>query len=175
MKPKHFLTVLLILIVIPAYLFRINLLPANVTGDEITYLGDVYRIIYSPQTVNPLTIMGDGSQPATNFYWMSFWIQNVGLQNSILGMRLSTAILSIFGIIAFYYLLSRRIPPFLSFFTSLLLATSVWYMNFARSGWFNLGAVLWGLLMVFYIEKGLEEKKLRWFGLAGLFAGIASY
>lgn len=174
-KSSLLLPILLVLLITPVYLFRLSSIPQNITGDEIGYISAIHQIFYSPTGVSPLDLLGDGSQPATNFYWMAIWTKIAGIPQVVFGMRLSTVIWSLLLLVVFYYILKKRTSSIVSFFTTSLMATNLWYLNFTRNGWFNLGALFWGLLMIYFLEKGQEEGKLRWYGVAGLFAAIASY
>lgn len=172
---KWFIFSALIIALLFLYTFKLEAIPANLTGDEVTYLSDIYKILYKDSFVNPLELMGDQSQTATNFYWMALWVKIFGINNAYVAMRFSTVILSILSLIVFYIILNKRFGSIVGFVTILLMGTSVWYINFSRNGWFNLGILLWGSLMIFFLEKGLEEKRLRWIIISGICAGIASY
>ncbi|MCL5783939.1 MAG: glycosyltransferase family 39 protein [Patescibacteria group bacterium] len=166
---------LLIATVLPIYFYQLSSIPTNITGDEATYLGDVYKILFGNKFVSPLALLGDGSQVALNFYWMALWVKIFGLNNAIFGLRFSSGLWGTFVLIIFYYLMKRCTTAPISFFTTLLLGTSIWYLNFARGSWFNLGAIFLGLMMIYFWEKALQENKQRWFALSGLFAGLACY
>lgn len=166
---------ILTFLTVPIYIYKLDKIPTNITGDENTFLISVYNILFSHRLVSPTELMGDGTQPAFNFYLMIIPIFIVGLENALLGMRLTTVIFSIGTILIFYILLKKYTSPITSFFITFLMATSVWYINFSRAGWFNLEAVLFGLIMIYFLEKGLKEKKLKSFGIAGFWGGICFY
>jgi hypothetical protein len=168
---------LLLLFIAPLYLYKLESIPTNVTGDENTYLTDVYRILFGGRMISPAELMGDGTQPAINFYLMSLLITLLGFNNTILAMRLTAVIFSLATICVFYVLLKKYTTSLISFFIAILLATSVWYTNLSRfgNGLFTHGALLLGMLMIYFLEKGLKENKLKLFIFAGFFSGLCFY
>lgn len=156
------------------YSYNLSTIPTNITGDEGVYLESIYKLLFGKFT-SPLALSGDGSQPAINFYWMIFWIKLFGIENSILAIRFSSAIYGILAALLFFQIIRKNTSNIIAFLTTLLLSTSVWYLNFARSGWFNLGIVFFGLTMIYFLQNGITSNKARWLVLAGIFAGICSY
>ena len=157
------------------YLYKLNSIPTNLTGDEMSYLKVVYQALYGPQFLNPFQLMEDHTKTVFNFYWMGLWIKIFGLNNTVFAMRFAISTVSIGALIVFYLLLKNRSNNFTAFSTTILLGTSVWFMNFSRSGWFNLVSVFFGLLMIYFFEKALKDKSLWFFLLSGFIGGLCLY
>ncbi len=176
-KNKKNITAVFCILLFAACLYTYALwrIPTNITGDESVYLESVYQIFFNKHGVSPFELLGDRSQPALNFYWMALWIKIFGLQHAVLAMRFSTTVTSFIFIAVFFFILRRRSSVFISTITILLFATNVLYINFSRAGWFNIGAMLLGTLMIFFLEIAVKENKKKWFLVAGFFAGIACY
>lgn len=169
-----FAVVFIVITFFSLYTYKLAQFPTNITGDESTYLGLVYRILYSQNLINPLQIFED-TKTAVVFYWMALWIKIFGLQYTVFAMRFAIAITATMLLVIFYCFSERFLNPFISFMFTLLLGTSVWYINFARSGWFNITAVMAGMGMVYFLEKGKQSGKTKYFLAAGIFAAFCFY
>jgi hypothetical protein len=106
---------------------------------------------------------------------MAFFVKLLGLSKMVLAIRVSNVFWAMGVLLVFYLLLEKKIPSQLSFLTTLLMGTSVWFLNFSRNGWFNLSAVFFGLLMIYFLERKPKDQKSKDIFLAGFFAGIPCY
>ncbi len=155
--------------------YKLNSIPTNISGDETIYLNSTYQTMFSPQTISPFLLMEDHTKTALNFYWMGLWIKIFGLNNAIFGMRFSIALAGVGALLAFFELLKKKTNPSISFLMTILLGTSIWFTNFARSGWLNLVAVFFGLVMIYFFEKAIEEQKIKMFFLSGILGALCCY
>lgn len=119
--------------------------------------------------------MGDGSQPAVNFYYMAFFVKLFSINNTVFAMRFSNSLWAIGVLLTFFFILRKETSKTVSLFVTIMMGTSIWFMNFARNGWFNLGTVFFGLLMIYFLEIGLKKTYHKYLFLSGFFAGIACY
>jgi hypothetical protein len=119
--------------------------------------------------------MGDGSQPAINFYYMAFFVKLFNIDHAVFALRFSNSLWAISVLVVFFLLLKNKTSEMLSLFITIMMGTSIWFMNFARNGWFNLGCVFFGLLMIYFLEIGLKKINSKYLLLSGLFAGVACY
>lgn len=166
---------IIILIILPVYTFKLGTIPTNITGDETTYLNVVYRILFEKNPINPFQLMEDHTKAALSFYWMGFVIRLVGFDHTVFGMRFAIVIPALGALITFFFLLKQKTNNVISCAITLLLGTNVLFLNFARSGWLNLVAVLFGMLMIFFLNKGFRKQQLRFFIFAGLCASFSCY
>lgn len=169
--------IILTVIIISSVTLRIvwlHTIPANLNGDEITNLSDVYRILFDHKFYL-VSFMGDGSIAGLFFYWMAFWIKIFGLQNTIVALRFSVVILSCLALIPFYLILRRRTSLFIATLFTFLFSANLVFLNFSRTAWANMGIILTGLWMIYALEKAEIRKSLVWYSLAGFFAGLTLY
>lgn len=170
-----FYVIALLLIIIPLYTYKLGTIPINVTGDETTYLGVAYRVMFEITPLNPFQLMEDHTKAALDFYWMALITRIVGLDHAVFGMRLAIVIPAIGTLLTFFVLLKQRTNSFIAFATTLLLGTNILFLNFARSGWLNIVAVFFGTLMIYFLKKGFRRQRVRFFIYAALCASFSCY
>ncbi len=166
---------IIILILFPIYTYKLGTIPTNVTGDETTYLNVVYRILFEKNPINPFELMEDHTKAALSFYWMGLIIRLVGFNHTVFGMRLAIVIPAVGTLVTFFFLLRQKTNNILASSITLLLGTNVLFLNFARSGWLNIIAILFGLLMIVFLNKGFKKQQLRFFIFAGLCSSFSCY
>ncbi|MDP3888673.1 MAG: glycosyltransferase family 39 protein [bacterium] len=169
--------IFLVIIILVSVFFRViglDKIPTNISGDEVTNLSDVYKIIFG-KGISFYSFMGDGSVAGINFYWSSLFINFFGLEKTIFALRFSIATLSILSLIPFYLLLREEVTPRVSFIFTILLSANFVFLNFSRTAWINMGIVFTGLFLILFLEKALKENHLKWFLLSGFFAGLTLY
>jgi hypothetical protein len=166
----------LLVLLIPLAFIRFWLLeevPSNVTGDEVEYLNDVLRILH--KGMGFFALVGDGSQPAINFYYMAGFVKLLGEENAIVAMRLSSGVMSLVGIAAFYFYLRLKAEPSPSLLATALLGTNFVFLNFSRCSWMNAGTISFGILSFLLLELALAKRRLWLSGAAGFAAVCAVY
>jgi hypothetical protein len=166
----------LLVLLIPLAFIRFWLLeevPSNVTGDEVEYLNDVLRILH--KGMGFFALAGDGSQPAINFYYMAGFVKLLGEDNAIVAMRLSSGVMSLVGIVAFYFYLRLKAGPSPSLLATALLGTNFVFLNFSRGSWLNAGTISFGILSFLLLELALAKRRLWLSGAAGFAAACAVY
>jgi len=168
---------LIIIILLISFLIRVlwlSTIPTNITGDEVTNLNDVYKIIFGRGNYL-FSFMGDGSTLGINFYWPAFLIKIFGLNRTIFSLRLSIVIISILSLIPFYLLLKEKTSRVTGFIFSLLLSANYVFLNFSRTAWVNVETIFSGLFLLLFLEKANKYGRVIYYILAGIFAGITLY
>lgn len=157
-------------------LFSLTDIPPNLVGDEADNLLIVYRIMAD---IGPGFFELDWKpQPAFSVYMMGWFMGLFG--ETIVGMRMSSVVLSTASILVFYAVARQHSvgrPAALG--ATFLLATGVWYLNFSRSGWENVHVGLYALSAMLSLNAAVKSKRL-WlslllFSATGLFAALGLY
>jgi hypothetical protein len=120
-------------------------------------------------------LAGDGSQPAVNFYYMAGFVKLLGEDNAIVAMRLSSGLMSLVGIVAFYFYLRLKARPWPSLLATALLGTNFVFLNFSRGSWLNAATISFGILSFLLLELALAKRRLWLSGAAGFAAACAVY
>jgi hypothetical protein len=176
---------LLGLLVLAAFVIRVyNLgsLPDTVLADEADNTQSAVGILHHRPPANGFFGFDWTSQPALSVYKQAAFIAAFGL--NIMALRLPSAVQTTLALIPFYILLRRQLSVVPSFLASVLLATSVWYLNFSRSGWncadicfYMLAAMLFLTLALNSVTSASGPRWLKWFhfGAAGFFCALGLY
>ena len=167
-------TVAVVAIVVLAAALRLVSLtdvPPNVTADEADNLQVVYQILAGQGP----GIFGLDWKPAPAFstYVISGFMRVFG--ESIVGMRMASAVLSVLSLIVFYLVARQSLSRAASLLATLLLGTSLWYLHFSRSGWENVHVALYALLAVPTLGLATRRGSWRLYAAAGLFAALGLY
>jgi 4-amino-4-deoxy-L-arabinose transferase-like glycosyltransferase len=168
-----YLFVLIGISVIIRFLFW-HTIPPNISGDEITNLSDVYKILYQPGN-HLLSFFGDGSTAGVNFYPVAFLVKTFGIANSIYYFRFFIAFCSILAVISFYLILKSHVNSFIAFCFSLLLSSNYVFINFSRTAWINEITIFTILVLILFLLKFYETKGKKWLILSGIMSGITLY
>lgn len=111
--------------------------------------------------------------PAFSIHLESWFMRVVG--QTVFGFRLSSALLSALALFPCYALARRVVRPPAAIAAAVLLATSLWYLHFSRSGWENVHTALYALLAAWAVTVGLERGHYRWFVVGGVAAALGLY
>ncbi|MEO6457303.1 MAG: glycosyltransferase family 39 protein [Chloroflexia bacterium] len=159
-------------------LWELGSVPVDVMPDEVDYLNVIYRTILG---TGPkfFEFTFDWSQTALNNYIQTAFVQLFGLTNTVVGIRMSAVVMSIPAVIPFYFLLRGSFGRWTALFTTLLFASSWWYLNLSRTAWVNTFVVSNGLMALWLIELALRAESRRrallLYSLAGLFTSLCLY
>ncbi len=174
---------LLGLLVLVAFLLRVYNLgsfPDTVLADEADNTQAAISILYNQPPVNGLFGFDWTPQPAFSVYKQAAFLAVFGI--NVLALRLPSAVISALALIPFYLLLRRQCAVPASFLATVLLATSVWYLNFSRSGWNNLDICFYMLMAMLFLVLALRTlptgaRFWPWFhfGAAGFFCALGLY
>ena len=157
-------------------LFSLTDIPPNLVPDEADNLRIVYRIMAD---IGPGFFELDWKpQPAFSMYMMGWFMGLFG--ETIVGMRMSSVVLSTASILVFYAVVRQHgvgRPAGLG--ATFLLATGVWYLHFSRSGWENIHVALYALSAMLSLTAAIRCKRLSLslllFAATGLFAALGLY
>lgn len=166
--PAEVLPLLLVLswALITRILF-LDQVPTNVMPDEADNMVDVLHILAG---TGPGLIGFDWTQlPALNVHLMAAFVRLFGA--SVVGMRMAVVFTSTLALVPFYMLCRRVVSPQSSILATMLLSTSLWYLNFSRTAWSNVHVVLFGLSGVLFLLEAVDRRRWQLFALAG--AGLA--
>ncbi len=145
--------------------------PTNVMPDEADNMVDVYHILAG---TGPGLIGLDWTQlPALNVHLMALLVRVFGL--SVVGMRMAVVITSTLALLPFYLLARRVVEPIPALLSTLMFATSLWYLNFSRTAWSNVHVVLFGLLATYLLVEALDRRRWYLYCLAGAGLGLTLY
>ncbi|MBN1643015.1 MAG: glycosyltransferase family 39 protein [Anaerolineae bacterium] len=101
------------------------------------------------------------------------------LGETVLGVRVGSALMGVLGVLAAYVALRRLYGRAVASLAALLLATSLWSLMYSRIGLRHISLTPWVSATVYCLWRGLEapvdrrRRVLLWFGLAGASTGIA--
>jgi hypothetical protein len=177
--------VLLGVLVLAAFairLYDLGGLPDTVLADEADNTQSAVGILFHRPPANGFFGFDWTSQPAFSVYKQAAFIGAFGL--NIVALRLPSAVQTALALIPFYILLRRQLSVVSSSLASVLLATSVWYLNFSRSGWncadicfYMLAAMLFLTLALDSVTSARGPRWVKWFhfGAAGFFCALGLY
>jgi 4-amino-4-deoxy-L-arabinose transferase-like glycosyltransferase len=173
---------LLVLFAFVLRVYRLGTFPDTVLADEADNAQSAVQILYGRSPENGFFGFDWTPQPAFSIYKEATFISIFGF--NIMAMRLPSAIFSTLALIPFYLLLRRQLTIISSFSASILLATSVWYLNFSRSGWNNIDICFYMLMAMLFLMWGHDAinsanhpRWLKWvyFAGAGFFCALGLY
>lgn len=154
------------------YAYKIESLPMGLHGDEAEPGLEAQKIIRGDYK----SIIGVGwySIPLVNFLLPAVSIKIFG--QTVFALRIVSAFCGALTLIPFYFLAKVifQNSPF-SLISTLLLATSHYYIAFSRLGLVNIQVVFWEVSSFLFILKALLEDNKVFYILAGLFVGLGLY
>lgn len=145
--------------------------PSNLTADEADNMIVVYKILFGDRP----GIFGIDWKPAPAFsmYITAPFVNLFG--EGVFGLRFLSALTSVFALVPLYALYRRHVAPPAALLALLLLSTSVWYLNFSRSGWENVHVVALTALAFWLLARALETGAWRYWALSGAVAALGLY
>ncbi|HEX8229163.1 MAG TPA: glycosyltransferase family 39 protein [Chloroflexia bacterium] len=162
-------------------LFNLGNFPDNFNPDEADNFQDAMQILYGPPKVNGFFGFDWKPQPAFSVYMMSGFVSVFGA--TVTAMRLPSALLSCLALVPFFLLLRRQFSLVATSLATVLLATSLWYLNFSRSAWENVHVAFYMLAAMFFLALAMDRVKdgaRQWrgwlyFAASGLFCALGLY
>ena len=172
MKRSLIFSFLLLLISSILIFFKFNLVPQNISFDEIAFtklalsLDNSKYIPYSNLATGHSTLY---------FYIILVSFKIFGVTN--FALRLPSAIFGILSILVFFVLLKNvlkeGINPYFSFLGAFILTTSRWFINFSRFSFEATFLLFIELLSLLFILLFIKKKNYLFIFLSGLFAGLS--
>lgn len=90
-----------------------------------------------------------------------------------LAIQLAAVAVGTATLAAFYFLARRLINTRMALIAMLLLSASGWHLTFSRVGWRAILVPLFIALVFFFLTKALEERRMRYFVVAGVALGLS--
>lgn len=164
------LLLILIFLSIPVRMWGLAQFPPIVV-DEPAYLRDI-QIILSGNFyfAHP---QWDGSQSFL-VYCPTVILILLGIPN-LLSLRIESVLLSILGLIPFFYIVKKYTNLYIGFCSSLLLSYSYYYLQFSRVGWGVIFATVFGLYCVWMAILAIENRSIKFTIASSVFAAITFY
>lgn len=156
--------------------YPLNTIPHNVTGDEITYLADIYKIIIH-NNLYLFSPIGDGSETGLALFLPILFIKTfTGIEHALFSLRLASAVFSVLALIPFYFIIKRRSNWLIGTIFTILLSTNYVFLNFSRTGWiFNTTMVFLSLSLLLCLEKLNESENSALYIISGIISGVMVY
>ncbi len=162
-------------------LFNLENFPDNFNPDEADNFQDAMQVLYGSPRVNGFFGFDWKPQPAFSVYMMSGFVSVFGA--TVTAMRLPSALFSCLALVPFFLLLRRQFSLAATALATMLLATSLWYLNFSRSAWENvhvafymLGAMFFLLLALDRVKEGNKQwRAWLYFAISGFFCALGLY
>lgn len=161
---------LLLLTFIGAFIifFKFNLIPKNITFDEVEFAK--LALSLDNKSYVPYSTMATGHS-TLYFYILLMSFKIFGVNN--FALRFPSAFFGVLGVAMFYLLMGQvfKKNQLVVILTALVFATSRWYFNFARFS-FEATFLLFLELASLYFLLRSKKPGISWI-LSGLFAGLA--
>ncbi len=162
---------LILVVALALRLSQLATIPTGLHGDEGIAGLEAARIIrehgigpYSPQALG---------QPAGPLYVSALFVQALG--NTILAVRLPSALIGTITILAFYLILRRNFGPACALCGAALLATSGWHLHFSRLAFPVIHWPLWTILSFGALAEALRQWSWRWWAATGAALAAGCY
>jgi 4-amino-4-deoxy-L-arabinose transferase-like glycosyltransferase len=148
--------------------FKFNLVPKNITFDEVDFAKLALSLDGKPYT--PYSNLATGHS-TLYFYILLSSFKAFGVNN--FALRFPAALFGVLGVIMFYLLMEKVFKKnhFIVFLTALIFATSRWYFNFARFSFEATFLLFLELTSLYFLFKS-DKPGLSWI-MSGAFAGLA--
>jgi 4-amino-4-deoxy-L-arabinose transferase-like glycosyltransferase len=143
-------------------------LPPNIHDDE-AQVGLAARLVMEGK-VPDLFTGGWLDFPNLGFAWQAATMVVFG--NDIAGLRVGSVLQGVFTILLLYLIARRLFSARVAAIAALLLAVSAWHIHFSREGLTNMQAAVAGLLLVYFILRGLDSRRSLDFLFAGFAVGL---
>jgi hypothetical protein len=151
--------------------YRIDQIPAGIYVDETNGGMDALAILQGNHA-SPFATGWYGT-PNGYIYYMAMMIRLFGATYGTLkAISLIPAILTVFAI---YPLGRMMFGPIGGLSTMLFLAVSRWHLSMSRWGWNELVVPLFQILAIYFLLRGLRERRPRDFVIGGVISGLMMY
>jgi 4-amino-4-deoxy-L-arabinose transferase-like glycosyltransferase len=167
-KSKVFVLFILALVSIAVIFFRFNVIPKNLTFDEVEFAK--LALSLDGKSYAPYSELATGHS-TLYFYFLLMSFKLFGVGN--FALRFPSALFGVAGSLMFYLLMERVFKKnhLLAFLLSILFIITRWYFNFARFSFEATFLIFLELTSLFFL---LDQQKSRLsLILSGVFAGLA--
>ncbi len=151
--------------------YGLTTLPGGIHGDEAIIGLEAGRILREGN-IGPYSALALGQPTATMYLTAPFvWL----FGHTILSVRLLSALLATITLLALYAIMRRPFGGLAALVGMLLLATMAWHIHFARVAFPVIAWPLCTLVAIGLLTEALRRADWRWWGGAGLMAGLGIY
>ncbi len=164
-----FVLILALAVLLRAYHF--NSIPPGIFVDETNSGLDALHILEG-RDVSPFTT-GWYETPNGYIYYMAAIFKFFGA--TWLGLKLVSLIPAVLAVAALYVLARALFGPLTGLISMLLLAVSRWHLTMSRWGWNETAPPFFQILSIFFLIRGLRERRALDYALGGLFMGLGVY
>jgi len=168
------LGVLIIFSFVPR-IYLLNTVPSVINGDESGSILQPTQILLNKYG-GIFSLTHDGSVSYIVFALKA--LAMLGLANNfgvLFPVRLVTFLFSIGAIGCFYLLARNHFTKITSILTTILFASSYWFINFSRISWICVDSIFFGLLGLVVLDKIKKTGKLGYFLLEGVILAFILY
>ena len=155
-------------------LWKLDVVPAVINGDESESIISAVKI-FLHKNAGPFELAHDLSVSYIAFYPKVIVLAVLGLEHSLLAVRLSTALMSLMSLVVFYLLLRLWAQRLTAGLMTLAFSCSYWFLNFSRLSWIAMDSVFWGLCLLLFTERMFKKNEKKYFFLNGLFSALTLY
>ena len=131
--------------------WNIDAIPSVVNGDESGGIIHTLELVLGKHG-SPFRLTHDGQISYVTYLEKAAMLRLLGLDNTLLATRGTTALLSLAALIPFYLLARKRMPRLVALSVTLLLSFGPWYLNFSRLPWIATDALFYGLWLFYFLE-----------------------
>jgi len=169
MDKKKVLIVAVVFLGVFLRIFEIGKIPPGLHGDEAQTGIEALKILngeayspYSPEVYGQTTL---------HFYFTALIFKLLG--PTAVAIRVASVIVGIITIPAFYFFVKSFWGWRVSVLATFFLAVSRWHLHLSRLGFMTIDMILFQILALWFLLKGLKEKNSVWnMILSGIFMGI---
>ncbi|MEI6221808.1 MAG: glycosyltransferase family 39 protein [bacterium] len=150
--------------------FNLSHIPSGLWFDESNNGLSALEILKNAN-YRPIFIGEGHEQPGLHFMILAIFIKIFG--QTTFALRFPSAIIGTLTIPLFYFFAKRLLQkPGLAAIAATLLTFSSWHVNFSRIAFNSIFSVFFDLLALFFLVKGLQERKVKHFVYSGMAMGI---
>ncbi len=165
-RPKQILLVLIILVALILRVWRLDLVPISLFGDELDVGYHAYSILKTGRDYS-------GNFLPLHFKSLAEWRTPLYIYSSIptvalfginaWGVRLPAAIFGVLGVLAFYLLVKELTKnESLGLLSALLLTISPWHLHYSRAGFEVTEMLFLYILGLYFLLLSLRGKNTLW-------------
>jgi 4-amino-4-deoxy-L-arabinose transferase-like glycosyltransferase len=151
-------------------LWQIDSIPPGFDYDEAANGVDALYILAGER---PIFLEGNNGREPLFIYLVALVYSLFG--PTAMGMRAISAVAGTATILATYLLARRMFDGRVGLLAAFLLATSYWHIHISRLGLRAILLPLLEALALYCVWRGLQQRSIRWFGLAGVVVGLSAY
>ncbi len=170
---KFFVIAFFIIFILAIFLriYQFNEIPPGIYVDETNAALDALYIIEGRQ----VTPFGAGwyGTPNGYIYYMAGIIKLLGA--NWLSLKLISLIPAILTIPAIFFLTRLLFGPIPGLIAMLLMATSRWHLSMSRWGWNETAPPLFQVLAIFFLIRGLRDRRALDYAISGIISGLMTY